>query len=100
MDSLSIGPQQRVRAAESVHARAFDDELVLLDLEGGQYFSLDGAGVLVWEGLSAGRSPEEVAADVAREYAVEPARALADLLDLANDMVKRGLLVPQGKAGK
>ncbi len=92
-----VGPRQRVRVADTVHARSFDDEIIVLDLGAGAYFSLDPIGSRAWDGFAAGRCAEEVAADVASEYDVEFDRALHDLLQLADELVSRGLLVLEPK---
>ena len=45
------------------------DELVILDLQGGEYFALDWIGSRMWESLVAGKTPGEVAADLAADCA-------------------------------
>ena len=87
-------PRGRLRCADAVHARLFDDELVILDLVRGEYFALDRVGACLWSGLEAGRSLEQIAAEVVSEYDVNLDRALADLTTLGQELVARGLLVP------
>jgi hypothetical protein len=93
-----VGPRECFRVPETVHARAFDDELIILDLGAGEYFSLDAIGTRAWTGFAAGRCAEEMAADLASAYDVDAERALRDLLSLATDLVARRLLVPEGSA--
>jgi len=49
-------------ASANVHSKAFDDEVVVLDMKSGTYFSLRGSGVDVWrlveQNASAGRISE------------------------------------------
>jgi hypothetical protein len=89
----------RVRSADAVHARIFDDELVILDLAKGEYFSLDPVGTLLWAGLEAGRAIEQIAEDVVSKYDVEPRRALVDLIALGDELVALGLMVRDERAG-
>jgi hypothetical protein len=91
MTEVRIGRSQRVVVADSVHARMFDDELIVLDLGEGEYYSLDPIGSLAWDGFSEGKCAEEIAGKIAAEYDVEFDRALQDLLDLASDLVAKGL---------
>jgi hypothetical protein len=77
-----------------VHARLFDEELVILDLAKGEYFSLDHVGARLWSGLEGGRTIGQIAQDVAAEYDVEYDRAVADLVALGDDLVAKGLMVP------
>lgn len=73
-------------------SRLVDDETVLLDLESGMYFGLDGVGKRIWESVSEGESLAETAAVIASEYEVEEEQALKDVLAFASDLVERGLL--------
>lgn len=82
-----------MRPAPGVHTRRFDEELVILDLEHGEYLALDAIGTMLWEGLTEGKSIEELAADVASQYDVSLARAKADLESLASEFVAKGLMI-------
>jgi hypothetical protein len=82
---LTIPPQ--------VMSRLVGDETVVLDLASGMYFGLDGVGRLVWESVSAGLTLAQAAEAIIEVYEVDIARAEADVLDLAHDLVERGLLI-------
>jgi hypothetical protein len=88
----SIGTLGRVTVADGVHCRTFNDELMLLDLESGQYFSLNAVGTRMWSGLVEGRSPSEIAAALAGDYAVDSQVLLRDCISLADDLLERKLL--------
>ena len=83
----------RVRSADAVYARLFDEELVILDLARGEYLALDAVGARLWSGLEAGRTVEQVAREIVDEYEVSMARVLADLVTLGDELVAKGLLV-------
>jgi hypothetical protein len=82
-----------MRPAEGVFARSFDDELLIVDLAHGEYFALDGVGSMLWQGLDAGRTVEEIAYEVVEVYDVTYEQSLRDLSQLLADIVERGLLV-------
>ncbi len=82
---LSIPPQ--------VMSRLVDDDTVLLDLESGMYFGLDGVGKKIWDSVAEGRSIGEIAEIITTEYEVDETRAQADVVEFAGDLVERGLLV-------
>ncbi len=92
-DVASAWKHGRVRCADAVHARRFDEELVILDLAKGEYFSLDPLGARLWSGLEAGRDVTQIAEEIAVEYDVALDRALADLVALGDDLVAKGLMV-------
>jgi hypothetical protein len=75
-----------------VISRIVDNETVLLDLERGLYFGLDGVGKLIWEAIGRGRTLGEIAADIASEYDVDRKSAQADVIEFASGLVGRGLL--------
>jgi hypothetical protein len=75
-----------------VHARRFDDEMVVLDLAAGKYFSLDVVGTAIWEQLALGKTPEEVVAALLLEYSVDESTLRADVQRLTEDLVAAGLL--------
>ena len=81
---LSIPPQ--------VMSRLVDDDTVLLDLESGMYFGLDGVGKRIWDAVAEGRSIGEIAAIITAEYEVDEARARADVVEFTSNLVERGLL--------
>jgi hypothetical protein len=88
-----IGACDRVTAAEGVRFRQFDDELVLVDLAGGEYFALNGSGTRMWHELVSGKTPAEVGELLASEYEASGAQIESDCLALADDLFRRGLLV-------
>jgi len=75
-----------------VISRAVDNETVLLDLESGMYFGLDGIGKFIWEAIGQGQTLGEIAADIASEYDVDRKSAQADVLQFASELIGRGLL--------
>lgn len=85
-----------LRVAPSVHTRTFDGELVLLDLEGGDYFALDAIGAKFWAGVEAGKSLDTLAEEIAAEYDVTRAQAATDLATLRDELLARGLLLKEG----
>ena len=85
-------PTSHFQIPSQVHARRFDDELVVLHLGVGAYFSLDPVGSTIWDQLTTGKTPEETIATLLAEYDVDEATARADVLRLAEDLVAAGLL--------
>ena len=83
----------RMRCADAVHARMFDDELIVLDLAKGEYFALDDIGARLWSGLLRGNTIEQIARDVVEAYDVNLEQAAADLQCLTEELLAKGLLV-------
>jgi hypothetical protein len=89
----SLAKDGRVKAAEHVRCRQFDDDLVMVDLEGGEYFALDMVGARMWGLLVAGKTPAEVGATLAAEYEAGPDEILRDCTKLVDELLSRGLVV-------
>jgi hypothetical protein len=82
----------RFKVRESVHARRFDDELVVLDLAQGEYFALDEVGARVWEGLAAGWSLGGLCDAMVSTYDVDRDTLCEDVASFAESLVASGLL--------
>jgi hypothetical protein len=91
-DSL-VEKSYRLAIAEHVRCRQFDDELVLVDLVGGEYFALDEVGMRMWCEMLSGKTPTEVAVCLAREYAASEAQISRDCAALVDELLRRRLLV-------
>ena len=89
---MDMNPDTRLSIPPQVMSRSVGDETVLLDLESGIYFGLDGVGKRIWESIVHGHTLGETAAMVVSEYEVDEATAQADVIKFASDLVERGLL--------
>jgi hypothetical protein len=93
---MKITPTSRIALCPGVHARRFDNEVVVLDLARGVYFGLDDVGAAIWEGFQKGQSPQDIARDLIDTYAVEQDVLVADACDLARRLIEAGLVVVDG----
>ncbi|TNF64923.1 MAG: PqqD family protein [Rhodobacteraceae bacterium] len=84
--------ERRFEIPTHVVARDVQGELVVLDLEKGEYFGLEDVGAFIWGLLEAGESLGEVHARILAEYDVEADTARRDLAALVADLQARGLL--------
>lgn len=70
------------------------DELVMMDLEQGKYFSLNPVATTIWELLETPRSMEELCWDLMEKYEVEPPRCFREVEEHLAEMGKLGLILP------
>lgn len=82
------------KVSDDVVAREVAGETVLLNLTSGTYFGLDAVGGEIWQWLDEGEcsSLADICDRLTSEYDVSRAQAEADLLALADDLAKHGLL--------
>jgi hypothetical protein len=87
-------PQRFQINRPSVIHEILDDELVIVNLKSGSYYSLDRVGAEVWRELDGGATTEAVTAAVKRQFEGDAAaidRAIADLLA---EFQREDLIVP------
>lgn len=84
-DTLQRSPRQ-----VSVEVRG---ETVILGLDAGVYFGLEGVGARIWQMLEVPRKVSEITKLILEEYAVTSEQFEADLRELVEELAGRGLLI-------
>ena len=89
------GPDNRLRANDAeCAAKVLDGEAVIINLLNGTYYSLDGAGAVVWELAAAGGTIPEIVDGLTARYDVDASRARQDVERLVGELMTERLLVP------
>ncbi|MCK9518169.1 MAG: PqqD family protein [Dehalococcoidia bacterium] len=92
MSSVSEPVTAALHIQSDVVSRTVGDEMVLLDLKTGTYFTLNSVGALVWSGVEAGLSVDQIAEMVVAEFSVDVATARADIHALLSELVQQSLV--------
>lgn len=92
-----LSSQAIVKVSDRQVSCAVGDERILLHLEQGVYYGLEGVGAFLWEFLSQPRTLEEMIEVVVREYQVEREQCSADLQALVADLRAQGLVMVVGE---
>ena len=80
-------------ASANVHSKVFDDEVVVLEMTTGTYFSLRGSGVDVWQLIEANASAARIADTLESRYDA-PGSEIATAVDaLVDELSEAGLIV-------
>jgi hypothetical protein len=79
--------------AAAVASKVIDGEAIIMNLTNGAYYSLDGVGALIWEGIEQALSREGIVARVDGRYAVDAARVQADFDRLVAELLAEGVIV-------
>jgi len=74
--------------------RVVDGEALIVDLQTGDYFSLNPVATAIWERLQTGQEAPAIAAAIAEDYAMDPAVVAADVAALIAQLRDAGLLEP------
>ena len=74
----------------------FGDELVILNLQDGFYYSLDELGIHIWRLIQAPMTVLDIRDAVTSEYDVDAARCERDVRVFLDELAGRGLIEIQG----
>jgi len=77
----------------SVRCVIREDGAVLLDIESGLMYSVNGVGGLIWEKLSQGIDLEEIAVSLAAQFGIAIEESRQDVQTFVNDLIHNRLLV-------
>jgi hypothetical protein len=82
----------RPRRPSHVASQRTDGSLVLLDLESGRYYTLEGSGPEVWELCDGEHELRSIVAAVSATHRVDPQIVRADVLELLDHLAAEGLV--------
>ncbi len=88
----SLDEGSHVTISASVYARAFGEELVLLEFGKGEYFGLDAVGAEIWRRLEAGDALGAVADHIVAAYEVSREDAFRDIIELVTELRSHDLV--------
>ena len=73
-------------------ATEIDDETILLDLDGGELFALDGPAQAIWQALDQTSDPAAVIALLSERYDARPGDIARDVREFLLELRTAGLL--------
>mgnify|MGYP001267542498 CR=1 FL=1 len=86
----------RFRKPEAVSAAPAGEALLVVHLDRGTAFRLNGTARLMWDLACEGRTADEIAASLADRLAATPERLRADAAALVAELASQSLLEPAG----
>ena len=81
-----------LKPAQGVVREAFEDEVVIINLDSGTYYSLNGSGVAVWTTIEGGATLDTIVAAVASRYNAEAVRIETDVRELIDRLLAEQLV--------
>lgn len=76
----------------SVIAKRLGEEMVIVDLGTGNYFSLNATGARIWDALANHQTLDALATDLAEQFDAPRDVIERDALELVSELLQRGLL--------
>lgn len=80
----------------TVVSEVFDDEIVVIHLESGSYYSLDQSGAAIWQGVQQGFDLAALSNWLSVTYAVDPDELAQIIPPFINELMQEQLIVPLG----
>lgn len=87
-----------VRRAEGLLTAEVDGELLMMSVEQGRYFNLNGVGARIWELLAAPATVDGLVAALTDDYDVAPDQARLEVERFLSALRERGLLATDDAA--
>lgn len=88
-----ISGESIVGQRERVLMQQVEGDSVLLDIDSGEYFTLNPVGSLVWERCDGATSVSTIVSVVCDEFDADPGTVLTDVLALVDALAGAGLVV-------
>ena len=96
IDSSAMSTEPTVEEVRLVERRlawrVVEEEVLALDIDASEYLSINRTGALLWEALSHGSSPTELASLLADRAQISRARAQTDVDAFLGQLRERGLI--------
>ena len=89
---LPVQPGDRFRILPTVKSRQLDDELILLDMSGGEYFSLNASGASIWRGIERGLALGDIDKELSADWPVAAEERWRMIISVVDELLARGLV--------
>jgi hypothetical protein len=89
---MQMGPETVVVQSRDPVAVEVDRTVVMMGLEQGKYYGLEGVGGRIWALIESPRSIRDICAALALEYEVEPDVCLDEVTAFLNELVLERLV--------
>ena len=87
-----FGPEDRLSRTNGLPSTELDQETVLMSIDAGAYYGLEGAARSIWEKLEKPTSFSELVDHLEREYRVSRETCASDLQKFLAELEREGLL--------
>jgi hypothetical protein len=92
---MEIQAASTYKAPDNYSWRDVNNELVVLNLQSGEYFTFNDVGRLIWLTLNDGKSVEDIAKALVDQYSTTEEKAMLDVRSFISNLLSEGLLIPQ-----
>lgn len=87
-----IDTKARVCQKKDIYLTELDDDRVMMDLDTGNYYILNGMGSIIWDKIHEEVSIEEIIDELLEEYDVEPEVCKTQVMDYLAKLLQSNLV--------
>ncbi|MDY6793198.1 MAG: PqqD family protein [Thermodesulfobacteriota bacterium] len=89
---MEISNDTKFKTTENIAWRNVNDEIVILNLKSGEYFTLNDVAQCIWKAITDEKSVEEIKVKIIDEYDVSHEKADREIEDFISSMIEQRLL--------
>ena len=91
---MTLTDETRLAQSDTALASVIDEQAVIMDIDSGYFFQMNGVGSAIWWALTSPAKVSEICRAVQGEFDVDPATCREEVVDFAEMLLARGLLKP------
>lgn len=92
---MEIAAASTYKAPDNYSWRDVNNELVVLNLQSGEYFTFNNVGRLIWLAVNDGKTVDEITRSVMETFDVKTEeKAATDVTAFISNLLSEGLLIP------
>ena len=88
----AVGLRSVVSRNDRLSAQALDEELIMTNLETGEYYGLDSSGRRIWDLLATPTSVDQLCSVLMKEYSVGRSQCEEDVIAFVSELQREGLI--------
>ena len=90
---MDISAESTFNIPESVAWRNVNEEIVILKLKSGEYYTLNEVGQYIWQAISDQQNVEGIIKQIVDQFDVTYEKAKADVMKFLGNMLKESILL-------
>ena len=91
---VKMDKTQIFQVSSNITYELIDDEVIIVNLEKGHYYSLHGSGKEIWNGILAGLTPEKIISFFISKYKTNPDRIQTAVYNSIAELINEKLIIP------
>jgi hypothetical protein len=92
MQTPSLQPNIHFKLSEQQISTQLNTDTVILNIDTGKYYSLEGVGSSIWQAINEGKNLQEIEQTIMNTFEVSEAQSQKDIYAFINSLQQAGLI--------